>query len=308
MTNNITCKICQKEFDGVKNFHQHLKTHKTAQTVYYQKYFPKYDKFDNSIIRYKNFDYYFSTEFNTKGNFVKWLASVTPVVRRQYVLDFIGSRKAKKGLVYFPSQVELRTLMVPGIRYINENLGGYVKLCQELGLKPRFSQDSLDSSKFKDVSRKIIYADTREQDPLEFDNNTKKEGLNFGDYRMNGSKIYIERKSLGDAWGTLTGGFDRFEREIIRAKEAGAYLVILVESPFESIEGFPMQRQVYGKIKIPVEFVYHNMRELMQKYVHIQFLFAKDREDASRIIQKLFSADEQVRNVDLQYLLDSKKL
>jgi hypothetical protein len=229
-------------------------------------------------------------------------------VRRKYVLDFIASRKAKKGLIYSLSQVELRTLMVPGIKYINENLGGYANLCKELGLSPRFSQDSLDSSKFNDVTKKVIFQDTREQDPLEFDNTTRKEGLNFGDYRMAGSQIYIERKSLGDAWGTLTGGFERFEREIIRAKEAGAYLVILVESPFDSLEKFPLQRKVYGKIKIPVEFVYHNMRELMQKYNHIQFLFAKDRDEASRIIQKLFSADEQVRNVDLQFLLDTNQL
>ena len=304
----ITCKLCEKEFDGIKVFHQHLKSHKTAQTVYYQKYFPRYDRYDGGIIRYKNYDYYFNTEFNTRANFKNWLTSVSTAVKEQYVRDFIASRKIKKGLIYFPSQVELRTLMVPGIRYINENLGGYAKLCGELGLKPRFAQDSLDASKFNDVSKKVIFQDTREQAPLEFENTTRREGLDFGDYRMAGSQIFIERKSLGDAWGTLTGGYERFEREIIRAKAAGAYLVILVESPFESLETFPLQRKVYGKIKIPVEFVYHNMRELMQKYDHIQFLFAKDREEASRIVQKLFSADEQVRKVDLQYLLDTKRL
>lgn len=292
----------------VPAFHKHLKTHKTAQTVYYQKYFPRYDKYDGSIIRYKNFDYYFSTEFNSRGNFKRWLSSVSVDARRKYVLDFIGSRKVKKGLVYCLSQVELRTLMLPGMKYINENLGGYANLCKELALRPRFSQDSLDSLKFKDVSKKVIFTDTREQAPLEFDNTTRREGLNFGDYRMTGSNVYIERKSLGDAWGTLSGGFDRFEREIVRAKDAGAYLVILVESPFDELEKFPLQRKVFGKIKLPVEFVYHNIRELMQKYTHIQFLFVKDREEASRITTKIFSADEQVRNVDLQYLYDTNQL
>lgn len=306
---NIVCKICNSEHNSVKDFHQHLKTHKTAQTVYYQKYEPRYDKFDGSIIRYKNYDYYFSTEFNTKENFRKWLLSAPRQVQRQYVIDFLRLRKAKKDLVFALSQVELRTMMLPGKKFINENLGGHAKLCEELGLKPRFSQDSLDASKFKDVSRKIIFTDTREQNPLDFEeNNTRREGLSFGDYRIAGSKIFIERKSLGDAWGTLSGGYKRFEKEIIRAKEAGAYLVILVESPFESLEQFPFQRQVYGKIRLPIEFIYHNIRELMQKYDHIQFLFAKDREEASHLITKIFSADEQVRNVDLQYLLDTKKL
>jgi hypothetical protein len=198
--------------------------------------------------------------------------------------------------------------MVPGIRYINENLGGYAKMCLELGLKPRFAQDSLDASKFNDVSNKVIFQDTREQTPLSFENITRRDTLDFGDYRMSNSKIFIERKSLGDAWGTLTGGYERFEREIIRAKESEAYLVILVESPFESLETFPLQRKVYGKIKISVEFVFHSIRELSQKYTHIQFLFVKNREEASRVIQKIFAADEQVRNVDLQYLYDVGKL
>jgi len=304
----MICELCSKPFETDALFHKHLKTHKMAQTVYYQKYNPRFDRYDGTIIKYKNKEYYFTTEFNSKDNLKQWLIMATPQARKQYVVDFLAARKIKKGLVFAPSQVELRTLMVPGIKYINENLGGYDKLCKELGLKIRFTQDSLDESKFKDVSKKVIFIDSREQTPLEFDNITRTSGMNFGDYRIAHSNIYIERKSLGDAWGTLTGGFERFEREIIRAKEAGAYLVIVVESPFNSIEKYPLQKKVFGKIKMPVEFVYYSIRELMQKYEHIQFLFTKDRNEASRIIQKIFSADEQVRNVDLQYLLDVNKL
>jgi ABC-type molybdate transport system ATPase subunit len=125
---------------------------------------------------------------------------------------------------------------------------------------------------------------------------------------MAGSCISIERKGLGDAWGTLTGGLERFEREIKRAFNSGAYLVILVECPFSDLEVFPNLRRVYGKIKIPVEFVYHSIRDLSQKYQHIQFLFVKDRDEASRVIKKLFAADEQVKNVDLQLLYDTGNL
>ena len=304
----MICKLCSLDFANDAVFHKHLKTHKMAQTVYYQKYYPRYDRYDGTIIKYKNKQYYFATEFNSKENLKQWLASVSPNTRRLYVINFLSLRRARKNLIYAPSQVELKTLMVPGIKYINENLGGYNKMCEELGFKKRFSQDSLDYSKFNDISKKVIFIDSREQEPLKFNNMTRTEGMNFGDYRMANSNIYIERKSLGDAWGTLTGGFERFEREIIRAKEAGAYLVIVVESPFSSLEKYPLQRKVYGKIKIPVEFVYHSIRELMQKYEHIQFLFTKDRKEASEIIQKIFAADEQVKNVDLQYLLDIKKL
>lgn len=305
---NIVCKVCSKKFSNESSLHKHLKSHKMTQTEFYQKFYPRYDRYDKTIIKYKNKEYYFNSEFNSKGNFKRWLSSISPEIGKKYIYDFVSKRKIKKGLIYAPTQVELKTLMMPGIRYIDERLGGYDKLCQDLGLKIRFSKKELIPKDFKDISHKVIFADSREQKPLDFDNTTRTKGLSFGDYRMAGSNIYIERKSLADAWGTLSGGYERFEREIIRAKDAGAYLIILVESPFVDLEKFPMQRQVFGKIKIPVEFIYHNMRELSQKHDHIQFLFVKDRNEASRIVQKIFGADEQVKDVDLQLLYDTSKL
>lgn len=308
MANMITCKVCSKDFDGVEVFHKHLKLHRFTQAQYYQTYYPRYDAYDGTIIRYKNRDYYFSTFFNSKSNFKRWLAQQDVESCQKYVVDFLTARKSKKSLTYALSQVELKTLMMPGIKYINERLGGYDTVCQKVGLLPRFAKARLDAAAFKDVHKKVIYADTREQKPLDFENLVRKEGLSFGDYRMNGSEVYIERKSIADAWGTLSGGFERFEREIIRAKDANAYLVILVEGPFTELERFPMQRQIGGKIRLPVECIYHSIRELSQKYHHIQFLFVKSREEASRVIQKLFAADSQVKDVDLQLLYDTEQL
>lgn len=304
----MICQICDKEYEDEGSFHKHLKAHKMTQASYYQTYFPRHDVFDGQLIRFKNKEYYFNTDFNDKANFKKWLESITPDKARQYVLDFLMKRKAKKGLIFAPTQVELKTLMLPGIKYINEKLGGYEPLCAELGLKIRFSKQELDTASFKDISRKTIFKDTREQTPLDFDQTTKSRGMKFGDYSIIGSDIYIERKSLGDAWGTLTGGKDRFEREIIRAKVAGAYLVVLIESPFVSVERYPFLKQVHGRIRIPVEFVYHTIRDLMQKYDHIQFLFVQDREEASRVVKRIFEADNQVRDLDLQLLYDLGKL
>lgn len=304
----VICRVCNKQFEDDASFHKHLKTHGITQTMYYQAHFPRYDIYDGKIILYKNKQYYFTTNFNSRNNLKQWLLSSSKEKIIRYCEEFLKERKARKSLEFAPTQVELKTLLMPGIKYINDNLGGYKEMCDRVGLKIRFKDSELNKSLFKDVSGKVIFADTREQRPLTFENTTREGTLDFGDYRMAGSSIFIERKSLGDAWGTLTGGFHRFEREIIRARDAKAYLVILVESPFNSLEGFPMQRKVFGKIKIPVEFVYHNIRDLMQKYQHIQFLFVKDREEASRVVQKLFSVDEQVRNVDLQLLYDMNQL
>lgn len=304
----IVCKLCAKKFEDDSDFHKHLKSHKLTQTEYYQTHYPRFDRYDGSIIKYKNKEYYFNSEFNSKNNFKRWLSSVSPIVGRQYVVDFLISRKNKKNLIFAPTQVELRTLMMPGIKYINDKLGGYQKICEQIGLKSRFIKNSLDVSLLKDITNKVIFADTREQMPLDFDNTTRTKGMSYGDYRMSGSNVFIERKSAGDAWGTLIGGFERFEREIVRAKEANSYLIVLVECSFSELEGFPLQRQVRGKIKAPVEFVYRNIRYLLQKYDHIQFLFVENREEASRVVQKIFSIDEQVKEVDLQYLYDIKNL
>lgn len=305
---NLICKICSKDFENDASLHHHLKAHKIRQTEYYQTYFPRKDRYTGLIIKYKNKEQYFSTDFNSKASLKAWLMSVSPKVVENYIKDILIKRKEKGKLKYAPTQVELKTMMMPGIKYITDQFGSYIDLCNEIGLQIRFLSNDLNEKQFKDVSKKFIFTDSREQKALEFDNRTRVKGMSFGDYRMKGSSVYIERKSLGDAWGTLTGGFERFEREIIRAKEANAYLVILVESPFSSLEKFPLQRQVAGKIKIPVEFLYHNIRDLMQKYNHIQFLFVNDRDESSRVIQKLFSADEQVKDVDLQLLYDLGKL
>jgi len=309
MVKNV-CKIdnCNKEFEDDKSFHLHLRSHKITQVCYYQKYYPRRDKLTGELILFKNKEFYFNSDFNNKVNFKKWFFSISKEEAKQYVFDFLKRRKENKNLIFAPSQIELKTLMVPGIKYINDNFGSYDSICEELNLKIRFNKNYIDKSKLKNISNKIIFKDSREQKPLSFDNRTRKDGLNFGDYRISGSNIYIERKSIGDAWGTLTTGFERFEREIIRAKEAEAYLVVVIEGLISELESFPYQRQVYGKIKLPVEFVFHNIRELMQKYEFIQFLFVKNREEASKIIQLIFSLDKQVKDIDLQYLMDIGKL
>ena len=304
----MTCKICSKELPGDSEFHKHLRSHKITQCEYYQKEYPRYDLFDKSIIKFKNKDYYFNTSFNSKGNLKRWLSSVPPEVGQKYVCDYLTMRKEKKGLLYAPSQIELRTMPLPGLKYIKEHFGDSNKFFLNMGLKPRFTQEFLDESLFTDISRKIIFTDSREQNALEFDNTTRVKGMNYGDYRVAGDHIRIERKSIADMWGTMSGGFERFNREILRAKEDNAYLVILVEGPFDELEKFPLQPQVRNKIKISIEFISHNIRLLLQTHQNIQILFTKNREEASRIIQKIFSAGEQVKNVDLQYNMDINKL
>lgn len=299
------CKICNETLNDFRHFWH---KHKIKEAQYWTTYWPRHDKFDGSMIEFRNRDFYLDADFNSRANLKKWLDKATKEEALQFVKDFLIRRKTTKKLVYSPSQIELRSLMCPGIKWINDNLGDYFTLCKELGFQPRFSHYVLDRSKFQDISKKVIFADTREQKPLSFNVTTRHKGMSFGDYRMKGCEVYVERKALGDWWQTLAYGYERFNREIIRAKEAKAYLIVVVEEPLNSVYGYPHRPALGGRIKASPELPLHSMREMMRKHDNIQFVFVANRSEASRIIETIFAACEQCIDCDLQYAYDTGTL
>jgi DNA excision repair protein ERCC-4 len=76
----------------------------------------------------------------------------------------------------------------------------------------------------------IILADTREQQPYEFQTETERATLPTGDYSIKGgeSLVAIERKTANDLIGCLTVGRDRFERELHRGRSL-QYFAVVVE-------------------------------------------------------------------------------
>ena len=82
-----------------------------------------------------------------------------------------------------------------------------------------------------------ILIDSREQLPLTFKNSAKMK-LDFGDYTAAGKNYdytYIDRKTEGDFKGTMTKGFERFNKEMLRAKKFNSYIFVLVESTVQEI-------------------------------------------------------------------------
>lgn len=304
----ITCLECNKDFKNDAGLHKHLKTHKLPLAAYYQKHFPRYDKFDKMIIRFKNKEYYFNTDFNTKANLKSWLDIVPKDEARAYLLEYLTTRKKRKKLIYAPSQVELRSLPVPGMKYFNDLFGSYYQLCDSLGLKLKYTKFNFYLPP-RNISKSKIIVDTREQKPLEFNLKTKEEGLKFGDYKLDNDNFTcnccIERKSLADFYGTMTSGFDRFKREVFRAQEAGYNLIVVVESSFESVSKFTSLPQVYGRVHISPEYVWHGMREIIQEFPNVQFLFVKDRDESVRVIEKIFASNCEYKEVDLQFAYDT---
>jgi hypothetical protein len=305
------CKECQKDCRTEIALHRHLRSHKLTQAAYYQKHYPRYDKYDNTIIRFKNREFYFNADFNSRANLGAWLNRLPQPEAKDYLRKLLSQRKEAKSLSYSLSQVELRSLVIPGMVYFNNLFGNYYVLCSELGFKNKFSKFAFAQKPKKFQKNHLIICDTREQLPLAFHQEQKQEGLNFGDYKLNDDlfthNCCIERKAVGDFCGTLSAGFERFKKEVSRAQEAGFYLVVVIESPLNEIYEFA-KKLSHKNIRISPEYIFHNMRELCQSFPMIQFLFVENRKHAVLSIERIFQSDGEYKQVDLQYLYDTGKL
>lgn len=307
--NDTKCLICEKEFPTEACLHKHIKAHKILLITYFQKYYARYDKFDGSIIKFKNKEQYFSTDFNSRENFRQWVIKTDKSIVRAYCKMVLEQRIAKKKLIWTPTQVELRSANMPPIQCYNNLYGNYYALCEELGLKNRMK----DPENFRITSHfnnYVICIDSREQQPLSFTKPAIVHGLKYADYAAQINKTIcpcrVERKSIQDFVGTFSGGFKRFQRELIRAKADNSYIVVIVEESLNNALRFNELPKVYRKNTcITPEFVFHNVRDLMQEFDNIQFLFVRTREESSKMIEKIFDSDGQYTQVDLQNLLDN---
>ena len=149
--------------------------------------------------------------------------------------------------------------------------------------------------------------------PLKFNLPTEVKGLKFGDYALSEKSLtcncYIERKSLADFISTISvSNYDRFCREIERAAENEANLIIVIEDTLTNALSFPFLPYISKKIKVTPEFIFHKVRAMIQKYDHIQFLFVKGRKESVRVIEKIFFSKCIYKKIDLQLAYDKKIL
>lgn len=137
-----------------------------------------------------------------------------------------------------------------------------------------------------------ILQDTREQSPLSFDfpyvTKVIKSKLDCGDYGAifeNGywPKVFFERKSLADTYGTLGKGHDRFKRELERAKNLNIRLILIIECSFTKV------LKGYERSSISGETMIKMLMTMFLKH-NLYLVFCKDREEAARYIYEFYSA------------------
>lgn len=309
------CKICNESFPDSKHLHFHLRSHKTTQEEYYKKFYPRTDLLTGFQIPFINHEQYFEQDFTDKENLLTYLKNCPNPDAREYIRGKLESLSSKKGLKFAPNQIYLKSYGYPSVIALDRILGDYYAFCESLNcFQKQFSRPkviSTDDSYFDDA---MILVDTREKTPLSFPGqNAVIKGLKFGDYAIikdgEVNELRIERKSLMDLIGTLSRQMDRFVAELTRAREVGSYIVVLVEENLERSLMFDAFKHISQHTKIRPAFIFHQVRQLIQEFDNLQFLFVRGRGTAASTLLHLYKLkDKSYRTLDLQWAHDSMLL
>lgn len=301
--NSYTCKLCGQVVSEKKHF---WKRHKMAEAKYFEQHDSKKDLLTDEIIPFKSYESYLQTDFTKRTNLKKYLENIDKDGATEYLCNWLEQRKKLKKLIFAPSQFEIRGMIFPVINYIEKKFGKgtYAEICEYVGLLLNFNYKETLFTSSKNLH---LIIDTREQSILKFDDFSM-EKLDVGDYTVKGSNIFVERKSLTDFLGTMSQGYDRFNREIERAVVSDKYVVVVVEEKYSNLHSYPYLPHA-KKVKAEPTFIHHRVREMLQKYpFNLQFIAVNGRREASRVIENIFRMTNNVRQIDLQYLYDRKEL
>ena len=301
---DFKCQVCSTETGNFSALHRHIKKeHGLMPRDYYPLFFPRQDLFDNEPIDFKDIKQYFSTNFNSKYNFLKWIAPGGKEVQ-DYSIKILKERAEEKGTNLIPSHVELKSLFAPHLNdYITlfNSVDSFKTVLCEAGLKMKL--DAVQPE-FK-PGPMHVFVDTREQTPLNFSGGSEVKKLIVGDYCPSEEffcNVLVERKSLFDLAGTLTKGIERFAREVERAAELGIYLVVVTESSFSDAFEYSPKNSFSQKIGGP--FLFNKVRKFMTDYNNIQFVFAKNSDRSTQLIESIFRMGESAKLLDLEWLKD----
>lgn len=149
-----------------------------------------------------------------------------------------------------------------------------------------------------------IITDTREQRPLSFENlhirgvpklDVMVHKLDVGDYSVQGleDRLFIERKSAQDLYGTLFQGRERFERELERAREHKYKYLVIESTPF----GFAQYMEWHHRM-MQFNSAFSTLMIYAERY-GLKIRWAKTRDGSADYIARLalkIMQDESLRS------------
>lgn len=141
----------------------------------------------------------------------------------------------------------------------------------------------------------VIIWDSREQKNLDFSGiegveKVEEMALAYGDYTaiVHGRPVPIvwERKGFSDLWGTMTSGYDRFKREMERAKADNIKLILAIEGTYSDVWNGFERSQFDGPSMLK------KLATLFVKY-DLEYHFCESRRVMARRIADTFYAIER---------------
>ena len=279
---------------------------------YYVSHHPRYNLLNGELLPFENKKQYFSRDFVSASQMVRWFNKENGSKKsKEYAIQKIKDRIKEKKLTKVPCHLDLRLSDLPTVSTCRKLFGSFGAFSKEIGLEPTYSRGIVAGFFEQDpmFDKMNILIDTREQKPLSFPV-SKSLKLDFGDYTVGGddySYTYIDRKSEADFCGTMTGGLERFKKELQRAREFNAFLYILIEGSVESVKkNHYFRPKTYGKA-CNIKFVWHNMKSLIHEYSDVcQFLFSGGRRASQFLVPRLLYYGKSLWNCDLQYFIDER--
>ncbi len=140
-----------------------------------------------------------------------------------------------------------------------------------------------------------IIVDSREK--LKLWGNTKVKTLETGDYTIEidgvsyEDRIAVERKSLGDLFGTLGQGHKRFKAELERALKLD-YFAIVIDGSYSSCYNKEFDGSHYSKMR---GYVITSILFTIHIKYGIPIFFTNGRIESKRIIKDIFNAYVKTR-------------
>lgn len=303
---DIKCEFCKKSFSGVLSLSKHIKEHKISQKKYFEQYYPRHDLSNKKKIAFKSIEQYFLSDFVDKTSMKSWLSSIGKEKSLIYISGKIKKYCDIKNLQHAPPEFFIQTIScLPSIRFIEKLCGeNYDSICLKSNKLSRYDYSNLDIRATNCKPAKQIVIDTREKRPLKFSKELRRVNvaLDYGDYALSpASRIVIERKSLGDFFGTFGANLERFDRELLRAKNSDGYIVIMIEASYSSL--------AYNKkrwFSANPEYIFHRVRDLYKKYECFQIVFCDGRKHMTDLVLKILGLGGEVKKIDLQYCIEKE--
>ncbi len=307
MKDFLKCKVCGKDFKNARGKHLHIsKIHEISTSEYYEKYDVKLSLLHQKKIKYKNLNQYLNDDFVNREELIDWCLKEKPEIVEPYIKNLLINRKKEKNLNYSLSSIELELSNLPTIDIYKNLFGSYIELCQGIGFEVFLNQKMPEGFFDQQNELEKIFVDTREQKPIQFDNQESMK-LDFGDYTCsspNYDYTYIDRKSESDLKSTLSGdNFLRFKRELDRARSFNSFIFVVVESDINKI----IENNIFSPHKSKLPYIWHNLKSLSQEYRDCcQFVFAGNRNGLKKLIYKILYYGKRLWGVDLQYFINKK--